>query len=133
MKFDNVKSNRAEDLKTSVIELPLGGTIIKFTCRYFDPKSAEYGAVMTRISRPYRRRIDAGTLDPKTDRKIVLEAFCEHVLLDWEGVTSEGAEIAYTPERAVELFTLVPTLFYDLQDDCKVLQHFQPTAAEVKN
>lgn len=44
----------------------------------------DFQRAVLRLQQPYRRKIDAGTLDPKISRDIVCQAMSQHILIDWE-------------------------------------------------
>lgn len=35
---------------------------------------------------------------------VMVQAACEHVIVDWEGIESEGMPVPYTPEVGIETF-----------------------------
>lgn len=68
-------------------------------------------------SKPYRRQIQTETIERKTLEKLVLEVFCETVVLDWENVEdADGNEMPFNYDNAVKLFTDLPDLFADVQE-----------------
>lgn len=82
--------------------------------------------------RPYRRQVQAGTMDNDVADRLLAEVFASTVLIDWDGVTDEqGEEMACTAENAVKLFTDLPDLFSDLREQAQEASNFQ--ALEVEN
>lgn len=72
---------------------------------------------MEALTKPYRRQIASETADNKVLEKVVLEVFCETVVLGWEGVTDEnGNVLAFNKENAIKLFTDLPDLFAEVKE-----------------
>lgn len=56
-----------------------------------------------RLQQPYRKKIEAGNLDPMILRKITCQAMAEGLILDWADVTDDtGVRLAYTPKECAE-------------------------------
>lgn len=61
---------------------------------------------LARYQQPHRRKLEAGTLDPQTNRDILCRAMAEGLLIGWEGVGSEsGQPQPYSPEAAFTALT----------------------------
>lgn len=56
-----------------------------------------------RGSRPYRKDIQANTVDDQIAEKILCEAIAEGILVDWKGFVIDDTEIEYTVENATAL------------------------------
>lgn len=81
--------------------------------------------------RPYRRQIDAGTLPDDVAEKLFLEVYAESVVLGWEGVTDENGEpLPFTKENAVKLFSDLPDLFRDVQNQAASIANFRAEVTE---
>lgn len=79
--------------------------------------NAAYAKRMEAKAKPFRRQIQTETIDKKQLEKLVLEVFCETVILGWENVEDQaGNELTYSVENAVKLFTDLPDLFADVQE-----------------
>lgn len=63
----------------------------------------KFQRALARLQQPHRRKIEAGTLDPQTNKNVLCQAMAEGILLDWKGVGSVAAkdEVPYTIENAV--------------------------------
>ena len=53
----------------------------------------------------YKQAIQAQTLDDETAERVLISVMARTILLDWRGITEEGEEIPYTPEKAEEYLT----------------------------
>lgn len=67
--------------------------------------NAKYREVMTRRTAPFKAAIRNNILPEKTAEKILIEAMADAILLGWEGMKENGAEIPYTRDKAVEMLT----------------------------
>lgn len=76
--------------------------------------------------RPFRRAIDAGAITDADADKILHGVFVDSVLLGWEDVTDEhGNPLEFTRENALKLFSDLPDLFRDLQQQASVVANFR--------
>lgn len=67
--------------------------------------------------KPYRRQIQTETIDRKLVEKLTLEVFCKTVVLGWENVEDEaGNPLEFSYDNAIKLFTDLPDLFADVQE-----------------
>ena len=58
---------------------------------------------LEREMEPFRDQIDAGTLDPDDDRKIIANVMAEAIVMDWEGVEVDGEEIPCKKEDVAKV------------------------------
>lgn len=100
MDIGKLKTNL--DLESEGVWVELGeGARIK-VARMNNPR---HSAALRRITKPYRRQIEAGTLNEDISYRLIGEALAEGILLDWEGLTDNGEEIKYSPKTAKDLLT----------------------------
>lgn len=66
--------------------------------------------------KPFKRQIEAGTLDPKKEQEILAKLFVEACLVDWKGVVIDGADTKFSKDIALEFFAHLPELFQTLVD-----------------
>lgn len=93
--------------------------------------NTRYLKTLERKSKPYRRAIDQGTMNPEVANQILREAYAEAVILDWEGITDEdGNEIPFTKENCVKLFEDLPDFFEDLKEQAMKMALFRATVRE---
>ena len=97
-----------------------------------------YSKVLDRITKPVRRSIQAETLPPAQVRKLIIQAYAESIVLGWENVDLEASEngpevkdAPFTKENAVRLFTDLPDLFDDVQEQSRKAALFQQDILEV--
>lgn len=61
---------------------------------------------LARHQQPHRRKLEAGTLDPQTNRDILCKAMAEGLLLNWDKVQSAaGQDTPYSPDAGVVALT----------------------------
>jgi len=92
-------------------------------------------ALVSKI-RPFKRQIEAGAIPDGVAEKLFLEVYAEAVVLDWEGVTDEhGNPLPYSKENAVKLFSDLPDLFRDVQNQAAAISNFRAEVTEdtIKN
>jgi hypothetical protein len=93
--------------------------------------NAKFARVMEVKLRPYRRALDAGTLDEEIAKRLIAEAYAEAVVLDWENVTDEnGQSMDCTVPNIVKLFLDLPELFADVQSQATKAALFRKAEVE---
>lgn len=81
--------------------------------------------------KPYRRQIQTETIDPKVAENLMMEVFCETILLGWENVQdANGVDLPFSKENAVKLFTDLPDLYKDLQEQANKAALFKAELLE---
>lgn len=81
--------------------------------------------------RPYRRQVEAGTIDREVMNKLLIEVFAQTVVLNWQGVSNEdGEEMDCTYDNIVKLFNDVPDLFQEIQNESMKYQNFKKMEVE---
>lgn len=112
--YASYKTN--QELEKDGIELDLGEAGL-FKIARAGGSNQKYLKRVQALSKPYRRAIQAGSIDQKDSDRIVITAFAEHVVLGWERVTGpDGQPLPYTTENAIQLFTDLPDLFQTIQE-----------------
>ncbi len=90
-----------------------------------------YGKRLEVLLRPHRRAIQTETISVKTLEALIMEAFVETVLKDWENIKDRnGVEMAFTKENAITLFTDLPALYEDLKAQAEKISLFRQDALE---
>jgi len=98
----------------------------------------QFSKTLDRLTKPVRRAIQTETLSQKQGRKMMIEAYAQSVVLGWENVDIEesenGPEIKnapFTKENVIRLFTDLPDLFDDIQEQARKSALFQEDILEV--
>lgn len=60
----------------------------------------KYRALFQKRIAPYKNAVRQGTLDEKTAEEILVSVMSESILLGWEGIKENGADVPYTRKEA---------------------------------
>lgn len=92
-----------------------------------------YNKRLEALVKPYRRQIQTETIDNKVLEKLVLQAFAETVVLGWENVEDKDEnELEFNVENVINLFTDLPDLFKDIQEQASKAVLFREDILEVE-
>jgi hypothetical protein len=134
------------DAEKAGIVLDYGDT--RFTVARAGGANADFKRLFTTKLKPYRRQIDAGTMDDDVANRLMAETYAETVIIGWEGRTvvdgeelwgpeieTPAGELKFTAEACVTLLLDLPELFTDLQAMANQAANFRDTEMEedVKN
>lgn len=95
-----------------------------------------YNKAMEAKTKPYRRQLQNGTLDIEVMTSILREVYADTVVIGWSNVEgADGKSMAFTRENVIKLFTDLPELFADVQEQATNLALFRAEINEqdVKN
>lgn len=82
--------------------------------------NSQYTKRMEAKVKPYRRQIQNETIERALLEDIVKEVFAETVVLGWENVEDEnGNDMSFSKENCIKLFTDLPDLFTDVQEQAQ--------------
>lgn len=86
--------------------------------------SVEFLKAQEELEKPYRKKIDKGTLGAKAKRDLNLRGLARAILVDWDGVEDEeGNAVAYTEDLGVSA----------LRDDPDLLEFVTEIALDNEN
>ena len=78
--------------------------------------NVQYSKLLEAKIKPYRRQIQNETLDNDIADKITKEVYAQTVVLGWENVEDEnGEELEFSVANCIKLFTDLPELWFDIQ------------------
>jgi hypothetical protein len=90
-----------------------------------------FAKTMERLMKPYRTAIRNEVLDSDLAQKILIEAYADAVVLDWQGVTdASGKKLDYSKNNVVKVLTDLPDLFRDIQEQANKLVLFRKETLE---
>lgn len=96
--------------------------------------NSAYNKRLEALVKPYRRQITSETIDNKVLEKLILQAFAETVILGWSGVEdAEGNVLECTVDNVIKLFTDLPDLFKDVQDQAQKSVLFREEILELES
>lgn len=133
-----------EELESSGVTLNYG--TFKIVVARAGGGNKKYVRVLENKIRPYRRAIQAGTMDDATDRKVMAEVYAEAVILGWSKVEPgengpketpnvipgrDGEDIPFTKANVVMVLTDLPDLFADIISQAQQVSTFRQDIDEV--
>lgn len=105
---------------------------IRFRVTRAGQNNVRYMKLMEQRLKPFRRQIQTETMDQKLARKLNLEIFVDAVLVDWENVRDESdQDLPFSRENAIKLFTDLPDIYEDLQEQATKAALFRQQTVEV--
>lgn len=70
-------------------------------------------------TKPIRKQIQNETVERETSIALMRDLYAETVVLGWSGVEDEdGNEVAFSKAAVIKLFTDLPDMFADVQEQC---------------
>lgn len=119
-----------EELETQGIVVDYGPAG-KFLIARAGGANRKFQRVSEKVFRPYRRQIEAKTIDPKVADKLLAQVFAQTVILGWENVTDrDGNELEFSPENAQKLLLDLPDLFASLREEAVAAANFRADEVE---
>jgi hypothetical protein len=107
------------------------GTIPTFRVLRRAAQNQRYTKALERESAPFRRLLELGTLDNKTQFRILRSVFVSSVLIGWSHVQDQkGAEIPYNSDNATKLFEELPELYLEIAEQAGKLSSFRAETQE---
>ena len=100
------------------------------------PSNLAFVRETRKIQEKYGRKLELNVMSDDDIRNIYFELFAKTVIVDWSGVVDEkGNEMECTPVNCIKLFTDLPDLYTDLQEQATNYETFRDTSFEetVKN
>lgn len=85
------------ELEAEGVWQPAGGDTEILVARWGNPRSTR---LFQSLTRPYRRQIDNGTMDPKKQTEILCKVVAQTILLDWKNLREDGVELEYSTDEA---------------------------------
>lgn len=112
------------------------GKEVKFLLARKCKRNKAYGEAVTRILNPYQQQIQLETVKPELLNKLLMEAFIEGCVKNWENVADENGNIlSFSKSAAMKLFRDIPDLYELLnkEADKAANYHNKTIEAAVKN
>lgn len=91
------------------------GKLGSFKLAFMGTGSRKFAIRHAALLKPHARKVQMG--DAKLERKILIEAFVDTILLEWKGVHDEGKLITFSKANAVNLLTKYGRLLDKLVKD----------------
>lgn len=91
-----------------------------------------YLKAMEKLFRKHRKAIQLDTLPEEKARVLMREVYVDTVILGWEGVTDkEGNPMSFNRENCLKLFSDLPDLFNDVQEQAGKIALFKADLDEI--
>ncbi len=85
-----------------------------------------YNRAMEAKTKPYRRQLQNGTLDMEVMTSILREVYADTVVIGWSNVEGkDGKPMPFNRDNVIKLFSELPELFADVQDQATNLALFR--------
>lgn len=125
--YELFETNEAHERKG--VELDYGDFSI--TVARAGGSNRAYQKALETKTKPIRRALAAGQVDPKRTSAIMREVFAETVVIGWKDVTDKnGKKLPFNTANAVKLFKDLPDLFNDVMQQASSFQLFQDVDTE---
>lgn len=117
------------NLETDGITIDYGD--FKFKVARAGGSNTKYNKMIDRETKPFRRQINAGSIDNDVLDKILKKVFAKTVVLSWENVKDkDGNLIEFSYENCLKLFEDLPDLFTDLREQAANMELFKTEIIE---
>jgi hypothetical protein len=118
------------DLEKQGIDIDYGD--FKFKIARAGGANKKYQKRLEALTRPYRRAIQTETMDNAKADELIMQAFAQTVVLDWEGVTDKetGELIPFSSQACLKLFKALPDLFTDIREQATKWNMFKKDVQE---
>jgi hypothetical protein len=73
--------------------------------------SVRYRERLRDVLRPHRGAMNVGAINDEQSHKLLAKAAAGTMLLDWEGITSDGKPVPFTVEAAEQLMVDLPDFY----------------------
>ena len=78
--------------------------------------NVKFAKILQQKMEPHKRAIANDRFDQKIAEKLLMETYAQGVVLGWSGVEDrEGNELAFNFENVMKVFSDLPDLFLDIQ------------------
>ena len=95
--------------------------------------NVKFARVKDRIERPHRRNIEKNQVDPNDQRKWMIQALAEAILLDWQDVDDEnGQPVKYSVSAGITALTNDESLREFVMNFSMELANFRDADKEVE-
>jgi len=91
---------------------------------------------LAKVGRQYKNQIRLEMMEEELAREVFIEVYAETVVLGWEGIKDkDGKPLKFTVKNCIQLFTDLPELFRDVQDQAQNFSLFRSELdeADAKN
>lgn len=124
----NKTFNTDGDKELNGVDVPLGEGFVIRVARVGNKNAARlFQELASAPDVAMARR--AGALTEVKEREIMMEVYARTILVGWTGLTDDGKDVPYSPEKAKELLA-VPDFLRVVQDFAQTQENFRRQAVD---
>lgn len=83
--------------------------------------------------KPYRRQIQAKTMDDSVADRLMAEIYADSIIVGWKGVKdASGKALSYTRDNVIKVLTDLPELFNDIKEQSSIVANFRKEQIETE-
>lgn len=76
-----------------------------FLIRRMGGQNEKFAKLYASMTKPYARRMQNGTMDPKIEERIYMDCFVDACLVDWRGMVIDGEEATFSKDLAKKVLS----------------------------
>lgn len=92
----------------------------------------KYETVAAAKMKPHRFKMQNGLMDNDLAEQLLKEIYAESVVIGWNMDGKDGNPLPFTPENVVQVFTDLPDLFKDVQEQASNIALFRKAIEEIE-
>lgn len=124
-----------KDLERDGIVLDYGtndaGSPIQIRIARAGGNNQKFAKVLEAKLRPHKRAMANETMDNGVAQRLLIETYAESIVLGWEGVQDrDGQDMPFNKQNVIKLFTDLPDLFTDVQQQAQKAALFRDQVRE---
>lgn len=130
--FKQYATNQTKEQTGVAIEFGTNedGTVPTFYLSRMAKANKRYSKAMELKFRPHQRAIQSKTLSDDLANRLMLEVFVESVITGYENIQDENGKAITTNEGVIDLFTKLPDLHAELEENAKDISLFRDEDVE---
>lgn len=90
----------------------------------------KFDRTVQRLQKPHRFAIQQRTIEAELLLDLLAEAYAAAIVIDWEGVTSNGDPVPCTPENVKAFLLAKPNIFEQVQQFAREMSTFAQSRVE---
>src|SRR6185369_3268373 len=105
--------------------------VSKFKVRRAGGSNRRFASVFSRLTKPYARAIQAGTMDPDKSKHLLMKVYFEAVLIEWDNVRDrDGNVMQFCKDNFIKLMSDLPDFWEAFRTACEDMRNFQDAQVE---
>lgn len=88
-------------------------------------KNKKYNIIAKKLSKKYKRQIEADTINDQAGRKLLVEIYSEAIIIDWKGIQDKsGKDLVFNTENCIKIMSDLPDLFEVIHEESNKFSNF---------